>query len=95
MMTAAVTVLAAAPLLAQEKGAGGQETTGYVTGLGGFAASVGNTTGDMLAVSHLSPVTLVNRRPKGAVRPSGHCGAARCHLATADRVPVGICTGKT
>jgi hypothetical protein len=48
MMTAAVTVLAAAPLLAQEKGAGGRDAAGYVTGLGGFAASVGNTTGDML-----------------------------------------------
>ena len=48
MMTAAVTVLAAAPLLAQEQGAGGRDATGYVTGLGGFAASVGNTTGDML-----------------------------------------------
>jgi opacity protein-like surface antigen len=48
MMAAAVTVLAAAPLLAQEHGAGGQDAAGYVTGLGGFAASVGNTTGDML-----------------------------------------------
>jgi len=48
MMTAAVTVLAAAPLLAQEKGAGGQDAAGYVTGLGGFASSVGNTTGDVL-----------------------------------------------
>jgi hypothetical protein len=48
MMAAAVTALAAAPLLAQEKGAGGRDAAGYVTGLGGFAASVGNTTGDML-----------------------------------------------
>jgi opacity protein-like surface antigen len=48
MTAAAITVLAAAPLLAQENGGGGQDAAGYVTGLGGFAASVGNTTGDLL-----------------------------------------------
>jgi len=41
------TLLAAAPLAAQE--AGGQNAQGYVTGVGGFATSVGNTTGSILA----------------------------------------------
>jgi opacity protein-like surface antigen len=50
MMAATVTVLTAAPLLAQthEKSVGGEDAPGYVTGLGGFASSVGNTTGDLL-----------------------------------------------
>src|SRR5206468_6866450 len=48
MTAAAIAVLAAAPLLAQENGASGPDATGYVTGLGGCAASVGNTTGDLL-----------------------------------------------
>jgi opacity protein-like surface antigen len=33
--------------MAQEKGLGGEDAAGYVTGLGGFASSVGNTTGDV------------------------------------------------
>ena len=47
MIAAAVTALTAAPLFAQE---GGANARGYITGLGGFAASVGdagNTTGDL------------------------------------------------
>jgi opacity protein-like surface antigen len=47
MIAATVTLLTAAPLLAQERG--GQNASGYVTGLGGFATSVGNTTGDIAA----------------------------------------------
>ena len=46
MIAATVTLLTAAPLFAQERG--GQDASGYITGLGGFAASVGNTTGDVL-----------------------------------------------
>jgi len=46
LMTAVtVTLLTAAPLFAQEKG--GQDASGYITGLGGFATSVGDTTGDV------------------------------------------------
>jgi len=41
-----VTVLTAAPLFAQERGV--PDAKGYITGLGGFATSVGNTTGDAL-----------------------------------------------
>jgi opacity protein-like surface antigen len=44
MIAASMALLAAAPLFAQE--AGGPDARGYVTGAGGFAASVGNTTGD-------------------------------------------------
>jgi opacity protein-like surface antigen len=47
MIAATVTLLTAAPLFAQERG--GQNASGYVTGLGGFATSVGNTTGDVAA----------------------------------------------
>jgi Outer membrane protein beta-barrel domain len=47
MIAAAVTLLTTGPLLAQE--GGGQNASGYVTGLGGFATSVGNTTGDIAA----------------------------------------------
>jgi opacity protein-like surface antigen len=46
MIGATLTLLTAAPLLAQERG--GQDAAGYITGLGGFAASVGNTTADLL-----------------------------------------------
>jgi opacity protein-like surface antigen len=46
MIAAALTALTAAPLFAQE---GGANARGYVTGLGGFATSVANTTGDMSA----------------------------------------------
>jgi opacity protein-like surface antigen len=46
IMVVSVTVLATAPLFAQESG--GPDARGYVTGLGGFARSVGNTTGDVL-----------------------------------------------
>src|SRR6185436_18394153 len=46
-IAATVTLLTAAPLFAQERG--GQNASGYVTGLGGFATSVGNTTGDIAA----------------------------------------------
>jgi opacity protein-like surface antigen len=46
MMAVTVTVLTATPLFAQERG--GQDANGYVSGLGGFATSVGNSTGDML-----------------------------------------------
>ena len=45
-MAATVTMLAGAPLWAQDNG--GPDARGYVTGLGGFAASVGKTTGDVL-----------------------------------------------
>ena len=46
----AVTALAAAPLFAQERGQNGgwQDAPGYVTGLGGFQAATGSTTGDLL-----------------------------------------------
>lgn len=47
MITATATLLTAAPLLAQERGAGGEDARGYVTGLGGFATSVTNTTSDV------------------------------------------------
>jgi hypothetical protein len=46
MMAATVTLLTAVPLFAQENG--GPDASGYVTGLGGFARSVGITTGDVL-----------------------------------------------
>jgi opacity protein-like surface antigen len=47
LMTAVtVTLLTAAPLFAQESGSA-QDPRGYVIGLGGFAAAVGNTTGDV------------------------------------------------
>jgi len=48
MIAATVTLLTAAPLFAQEHGGGGPDARGYVTGLGGFASSIGNTTGDVL-----------------------------------------------
>jgi opacity protein-like surface antigen len=48
MIAATATLLTAAPLLAQQSGVGGRDATGYVTGLGGFASSASNTTGDML-----------------------------------------------
>ena len=46
MLAAMVTLMTAAPLLAQESG-GGPDARGYVSGLGGFASSITNTTGDM------------------------------------------------
>jgi len=46
MIAVAATVLTGAPLFAQESG--GPDARGYITGLGGFAVSVGNTTGNML-----------------------------------------------
>jgi opacity protein-like surface antigen len=46
MIAATVTLLTTAPLFAQE--GGGPDAIGYVTGLGGFASSVGNTTGDVV-----------------------------------------------
>jgi len=46
MMAMTVTLLAAAPLFAQEKGV--PDSKGYISGLGGFATTVGNTSGDML-----------------------------------------------
>jgi hypothetical protein len=46
MIGATITMMAAAPLFAQEKG--GPDASGYLTGLGGFASSVGNTTGDVV-----------------------------------------------
>lgn len=48
MTVLTVTLLATTPLFAQDSGKGGQDARGYVTGLGGFATSVGHTTGDML-----------------------------------------------
>jgi opacity protein-like surface antigen len=42
-----VSVLTAGPLFAQES-KGGPDARGYVAGLGGFATSLGNTTGEML-----------------------------------------------
>ena len=47
MIAATVTLLTAGPLFAQERD--GQRASGYVTGLGGFATSVGNTTADIAA----------------------------------------------
>jgi len=46
MMAATMTLLTAAPLLAQE--AGGPDASGYITGVGGFSRSVGSTTSDVL-----------------------------------------------
>ena len=46
-IAATVALLAAAPLRAQESGSG-VPSNGYVTGFGGFASSVGSTTGDIL-----------------------------------------------
>ena len=46
MIAVTVAVLTAAPLFAQERGV--PDAKGYVTGLGGFATSVGNTTGNVL-----------------------------------------------
>jgi opacity protein-like surface antigen len=46
MMAASIALLTAAPLFAQERG--GPDASGYVTGLGGFAASVANTSSDVL-----------------------------------------------
>ena len=46
MIAATVSLLAAAPVFAQE--GGGPDASGYVTGVGGFTTSVGGTTGDML-----------------------------------------------
>jgi len=48
-LMAAVTaaLLTAAPLLAQEKGVGGDDAGGYVTGFGGFARSFDTTTGNL------------------------------------------------
>jgi opacity protein-like surface antigen len=46
MIAAAAALLTAAPLFAQEKN--GADARGYVTGLGGFAVSVDNTTGNAL-----------------------------------------------
>ena len=46
LIAVAATMFAAGPLFAQE--AGGPNATGYITGLGGFATSVSNTTGNVL-----------------------------------------------
>jgi opacity protein-like surface antigen len=46
MIAAVMATLTAAPLFAQESG--GPDAKGYVSGLGGFATSVGNSTGDAL-----------------------------------------------
>jgi opacity protein-like surface antigen len=48
MVAATVTLLTAAPLLAQGKGTNPGEAGGYVAGLTGFATSTANTTGDTL-----------------------------------------------
>jgi opacity protein-like surface antigen len=45
MIAAAMIIVTAGPLMAQERA--GQDFNGYVTGLGGFATSIGNTTGDV------------------------------------------------
>ena len=47
MIAATLTLMAAGPVFAQDKGVGGEGASGYVTGLGGFARSVTNTTGDL------------------------------------------------
>ena len=46
MIVTTAILLTAAPLFAQERGV--PDAKGYISGLGGFATSVGNTTGDML-----------------------------------------------
>ena len=48
MIVVTITLLIATPLFAQERGRGGQDARGYVSGLGGFSTSVGNTTGNVL-----------------------------------------------
>lgn len=48
VLVATVSIAAAAPLFGQESNATGQESVGYISGLGGFAAAVGHTTGDVL-----------------------------------------------
>ena len=83
MIAATATLLTAAPLVAQERGAGGDDARGYVTGLGGFATSVTNTTGDVRVATHRRqspwsqgsvdrPIFLSPRR-RGA-RPAGRIG---------------------
>lgn len=47
MMSAVMTLMTAAPLLAQAKMAGPGDGGAYVAGLAGFATSTGNTTGDV------------------------------------------------
>jgi opacity protein-like surface antigen len=46
IVSVAAAMLTAAPLCAQE--AGGPDAKGYVTGLGGFASSLGSTTGNIM-----------------------------------------------
>jgi len=46
MIAVVATVLTAAPLLAQE--GGGPNAKGFITGLGGFASSLGTTTGNVM-----------------------------------------------
>ena len=74
-LMAAVTaaLLTAAPLLAQEKGVGGDDAGGYVTGFGGFARSFDTTTG--------------NLQLEGAVRIAPHVrsSATSATLATCRR----------
>jgi len=61
VMAAAVTVMAATPLFAQGHGAGGPDASGYLTGMGGFSTSLGNTTGNWLAEGgvRIAPHTMV------------------------------------
>jgi opacity protein-like surface antigen len=56
-----VTLLTAGPLFAQDHGKGGADARGYVAGLGGFATSLGNTTGDMLVEggARIAPYVMV------------------------------------
>jgi opacity protein-like surface antigen len=51
MIAATLSALAAAPLFAQDRSGqhpGWQDASGYVTGMGGFTTTTGNTTGDLL-----------------------------------------------
>jgi opacity protein-like surface antigen len=48
IIASAVSLLTAAPLLAQGKGSSLSDAGGYLTGLAGFATSTANTTGDVL-----------------------------------------------
>jgi opacity protein-like surface antigen len=47
LIIAAMVALTAAPLFAAEGSGSGQDAKGYISGLGGFATSVSNTTGDV------------------------------------------------
>ena len=98
LMTAfTVSMLMTTPLLAQEKG--GEDARGYVTGLGGFARSVGNTTGDVSLeggvriAPHLMVIGNLGRygNLQGALQPTLDTESA----ALAANQNLGVTTGGT